>query len=380
MGCESNYRFNNPTKQLNNRKFSSLAPLTNDHINPWFITGFSDAESSFFISIYPDQNSKLKWRVTPSFSIHLHIKDIKLLKDIQNFFGVGKVRQNSKTTALFRVDNIQELQIILDHFNKYPLIGDKISDFWLFEKCYKLIKQKQHLTQAGLEQIVSLRYNLNKGITALLKKEFINITPVDRPEYIFNCIPNPFWISGFVSGDSSFSVSIEKSENKIGYRVRLIFGTCLHIKDKNLLIGMQNYFNNLDILTLKTLITPLQSSTAVTQPIVADKESELLVTTLPTTQSEDTLLRSINVVDVKYKHIHDTKSIKRTLLQIKNFADIENKIIPFFNRYPILGIKSLDFADFKKVAELIKNKEHLTAEGLNKITKIVAGMNLSRKY
>jgi hypothetical protein len=143
---------------------------------------------------------------------------------------------------------------------------------------------------------------------------------------------------------------------------------------------MQNYFNNLDILTLNTLITPLQSSTAVTQPIVADKESELLVTTLPTSQSEDTLLRSINVVDVKYKHIHDTKSIKRTLLQIKNFADIENKIIPFFNRYPILGIKSLDFADFKKVAELIKNKEHLTAEGLNKITKIVAGMNLSRKY
>ena len=87
-------------------------------INPWFITGFSDAESSFVISIYRDENSKLKWRVTASFSIHIHIKDIELLEKIQIFFGVGKVRKNSHTTAIFRVDNIQELEVIISHFNK----------------------------------------------------------------------------------------------------------------------------------------------------------------------------------------------------------------------------------------------------------------------
>ena len=243
MDREICYPFKIPTKRLNNKTFSTLSNQSN--LNPWFITGFSDAEASFFISIYRDEKSKLKWRVTPSFSIHIHIKYIALLEAIKNTLGVGKVRKNSNTTAVFRVDNIQKFPIIVDQFNKYPLISAKLSDFLLSERCYNLIMQKQHLTQAGLEQIVSLRYYLNKGLTDELKKAFPNIVPFERPEYIFKSIPDPFWISGFVSGDSTFSVSIEKSNNKIGKRVRLIFGTCLHIRDKELLVGMAKFFNNL---------------------------------------------------------------------------------------------------------------------------------------
>jgi hypothetical protein len=77
--------------------------------------------------------------------------------------------------------------------------------------------------------------------------------------------------------------------------------------------------------------------------------------------------------------VHCSESNNTSLLQIKNNFDIENKVIPFFNQFPILGVKRLDFEDFKTVAELIKNKEHLNAEGLNKIIKIVEGMNLDRK-
>jgi hypothetical protein len=144
MGSERNYPVKIPTNQLNNRKFSTLSNLCN--INPWFITGFTDAEGSFIISMYKDEKSKLKWRVTPNFTIHIHIKDIAILKSIKNSLGVGKVRINSSKTAIFRVDNIQELQVIINHFNNYPLIGSKVSDFLLFKQCYELIKQKQHLT------------------------------------------------------------------------------------------------------------------------------------------------------------------------------------------------------------------------------------------
>jgi hypothetical protein len=38
----------------------------------------------------------------------------------------------------------------------------------------------------------------------------------------------------------------------------------------------------------------------------------------------------------------------------------------------------LDYADFCKVAELMKNKAHLTAEGLEQIKKIRANMNTQR--
>jgi len=78
-------------------------------------------------------------------------------------------------------------------------------------------------------------------------------------------------------------------------------------------------------------------------------------------------------------YIHSSESKNTSLLQIKNNSDIENKIIPFFNEYPILGVKSLDYEDFKKVAELVQNKEHLKAEGLKRIREIAEGMNLSRE-
>ena len=77
---------------------------------------------------------------------------------------MGIVRKNSETTAIFRINNIQELQVIIDHFKKYPLISAKYSDFLLFEQCHNLIKKKEHLTQAGLEKILALKSNLNKGL------------------------------------------------------------------------------------------------------------------------------------------------------------------------------------------------------------------------
>lgn len=131
-------------------------------------------------------------------------------------------------------------------------------------------------------------------------------------------------------------MAIEKSTNKLGKRVRLIFGTNLHIRDKGLLIGMANYINALN-------------------PVFNNLESS-----------------------GKEANVHSSEKYNTVLLQIKNNFDIENKVIPFFDKYPILGIKSLDFADFKKVAELVKTKEHLTAEGLSKIIQIAEGMNLSR--
>ena len=149
-------------------------------------------------------------------------------------------------------------------------------------------------------------------------KTFPNIVAVTRPHYKINNISNPYWISGFIAGDSTFFVSIEKSsENKVGHRFRLKFGSCLHIRDRNLLIGIANYFNILN----------------------------------------NNLMAS--------KYIYDSATRETNLLQIKNNSDIINKIIPFFDQYPILGIKSLDFADFKKVAELVKNKEHLTESGFS---------------
>jgi len=64
--------------------------------------------------------------------------------------------------------------------------------------------------------------------------------------------------------------------------------------------------------------------------------------------------------------------------KITKFVDLTEKVLPLFEKYSLQGVKLLDYLDFVKVIELMKNKEHLTAEGLDQIRKIKAGMNRGR--
>jgi hypothetical protein len=63
---------------------------------------------------------------------------------------------------------------------------------------------------------------------------------------------------------------------------------------------------------------------------------------------------------------------------VLKFSDISEKRIPFFDKYPLHGIKALDYADFRKMAEIIKVKGHLTPEGLAQIIEIKHRMNTGR--
>lgn len=62
-----------------------------------FVTGFTDGEGSFGITIYIDKRIKGRsgWAVKPSFQISLNSKDINLLLQLQEFFGCGVIVNKS---------------------------------------------------------------------------------------------------------------------------------------------------------------------------------------------------------------------------------------------------------------------------------------------
>ena len=64
--------------------------------------------------------------------------------------------------------------------------------------------------------------------------------------------------------------------------------------------------------------------------------------------------------------------------RVTKFENLNNIIIPFFKKYPILGIKQLDFLDFCEIANLIQTKKHLTKEGLEKILELKKGITLRK--
>jgi hypothetical protein len=222
---------------------------------------------------------------------------------------------------MYAIDSIKEIPVILNHFDKYPLVTQKLSDYLIFKKCFDLIKQGNHLTERGLLEIIGLKSNLNLGLSVKLKEAFPNVTEVNRVEYKFNGIPNPLGISGFTSGEGSFHILPRNSNNELFAR----FSIHLHIRDLEVLKAISTYLNEF-------------------------------------TEKKVTLTE------------------KSAQLQISKFSDINNIIIPFFNKHPILGMKSLDFLDFKKVCLILKTKDHLSNTSVfNKIIEIKSGMNLNRK-
>ena len=64
---------------------------------------------------------------------------------------------------------------------------------------------------------------------------------------------------------------------------------------------------------------------------------------------------------------------------VSNISDIMEKVLPFFDKYSIVGVKSQDYEDFKQVVLMVKDRKHLIFERLKLIKNIKEGMNKLRK-
>jgi hypothetical protein len=131
-------------------------------IDPNYITGFVDGEGSFSISITPRNFKDVKWEIRPSFSISQRKRDRGILYKIKDYFGCGIIRPNRKdNTYKYEVRSLQDLKnIIIPHFQKYPLQTTKRIDFEIFTKVIQIMEERRHLTKDGLKEIIELLQKL----------------------------------------------------------------------------------------------------------------------------------------------------------------------------------------------------------------------------
>ena len=162
-------------------------------LNPWFITGFMDAEGSFGISVRKILGSRLGWTVGPSITIGLHPRDEEILKQIRDFFGVGYIykKQNS---IFWVVSSLEQISKLIPHFDKYCLITQKYADYLLFKQVITMLLKKEHLTSKGLQAIVNIRATLNKGLSPSLKEAFPDAVAVPRPLGLAVFCLDPYWL------------------------------------------------------------------------------------------------------------------------------------------------------------------------------------------
>lgn len=109
------------------------------------------------------------------FAISFHKKDLPLLELIQyTFDGGGSIVRHSKDSYSLCVSSPKDLiHTIIPHFDNYPLMTKKRSDYELFKRVVELMNKRAHLTVEGLQQIISIKAVLNKGLSDELKPPFI---------------------------------------------------------------------------------------------------------------------------------------------------------------------------------------------------------------
>jgi hypothetical protein len=126
-------------------------------------------------------------------------------------------------------------------------------------------------------------------------------------------------MAGFVTGEGCFFIKLTKGRNKAGVGVQLVFQVSQHQRDEELLRSFVTYFNC-----------------------------------------------------GNYNH-----PLKKEwgYFQCTKYSDNYDKIVPFFIKHPIQGVKAKDLADWIKAAEIIKTGDHLSPGGSSDNISLKRGMN-----
>lgn len=127
---------------------------------------------------------------------------------------------------------------------------------------------------------------------------------------------NPYYLDGLVDGEGCFSVTFNRHKNN-RIEVRLIFEIELREDDKEILERVK-----------KTLGCG-------------------------------------NIYYLNYERYKKWKPHYK--YKVSNLKDIVQKVIPFFNKYPLQAKKKKSFKVFSKAADLMLLKRHLTPEGILEI-------------
>jgi len=62
-------------------------------------------------------------------------------------------------------------------------------------------------------------------------------------------------------------------------------------------------------------------------------------------------------------------------LMVQSYNDCFNLIIPFFDKYPVLGDKAKHYQIWKEIVLLLNNKAHKTPDGIKKILELKKLLN-----
>ena len=137
---------------------------------------------------------------------------------------------------------------------------------------------------------------------------------------------DPMWIVGFVDGEGCFSVSVHRNafmHRHRGWQIQPVFHVYQHRIHRHVLDSLRSYFE------LGTIRAKGPRSDVLTY-------------------------------------------------SVSSLSGLEAVIVPFFEAHELL-VKAADFASFASIVRAMRNREHLTARGFERIVRLAFSMNANGK-
>jgi hypothetical protein len=135
---------------------------------------------------------------------------------------------------------------------------------------------------------------------------------------------DPWYVSGLAEGEGCFCVSFAKRPKlRLGLEVRPSFSLSLNERDADLLHGLQAFFD--------------------------------------------------------CGWIRESRSDRTEKYEVRAIADLNERILPHFERYPLRGNKGRSLQSFAVVCRMIGQGDHLKRKGLRQIVDIATEINLGKR-
>jgi hypothetical protein len=154
----------------------SLLDKSNLLDNSWF-AGFVEADGNFYIKITESKpKSEIRLRsVSENISLRFRLDQrlydkptcltmLPIMEEIAQCFLCNlseyKTLKSGQVLSI-SITSISKLKVVIGYFNVYSLLGIKYNDFIDWNKVYKMLINKEHLTLEGKQKIKLIKSNMN---------------------------------------------------------------------------------------------------------------------------------------------------------------------------------------------------------------------------
>ena len=129
----------------------------------YYLSGFTDGEGSFNVSLRKRNDHIMKWQVVLTFNISQ--KERTILALFKKYLGCGRLQTRSDGISYYVVSNpLSIIERIIPFYKRFGFLSQtKKKNFSVFQRIAEMVANKQHLNPDGLKKIIQLREELNLG-------------------------------------------------------------------------------------------------------------------------------------------------------------------------------------------------------------------------